>query len=69
MSAPPRVVTPRLEAAITEAVRWMDAQCEMQQATQRLQAWVKGERPANAPTTLDGLRAELLEAWEEARPE
>jgi hypothetical protein len=67
MSSPTRVITPRLEAAIEEAVRWLDAACGMHQSTMRLAAWVHGNRPEDVPTHLTKLRAELLEAFEEAR--
>ena len=68
MSAPTRVVTPRLEAAITAVVQRMDAEIETLEPLaieyakhKRLAAHTRRELAA-----AKAVRAELLEALEEA---
>jgi hypothetical protein len=60
--SPSRIVTPRLEAAITMAMHWLDEYAEdMRRHGDEMH--VHG----SDRTGLDEARSELLEAWDEAR--
>ena len=61
MSEPTRVITPRLESALSEVVRYLDDRV----AALRLS--MVGNVPDPVLVRVEAVRAEVLEAFEEAR--
>lgn len=68
MSEPTRVVTPRLEAALTETVRQLDDLIRLgEEVVREVPQRKPRERRARELELFKALRAELLEAFEEAK--